>query len=379
MNGLPIARIAGIEIRVHVSWVIIVGLVTALATTQIEIVAPGVGDPLRFVLAVIVGFGFFVSALVHDLGHAWIARREGVEVPAVLVSFFGGTTPLDPEAGSGRSETAIALAGPLTSLVLGGAMTLIATGLGAVGGPVAGPLGAVSLVLGALNILLGLANLIPAYPLDGGRAVRGAAWWRTGNERRASMIAALAGRAVGWAIVGGGLMLALSGQMANGILVAVSGWFLAMTARGLREQTEIQALLQGLRIDEFVERDVTRIAPGLTVDTFAQGLLDDESPAAAAVVGPDGLLGVIGVGHVRRLRHGRWTTTRAEDLMAAVGRVPPLVAGGALWPAIVRLRRSGIDGLPVVDGSSLIGVFTRRSIGLAMRSRQGDPTPGVRS
>lgn len=372
MNGLPIARIAGIEIRVHVSWVIIIGLVAALGMTQIQVLAPSIGDPLRMVLALSVGVGFFLSALVHDLGHAFAARRRGVAVPVLFVSFFGGTTPLDPEARDGRSEIVIALTGPLTSIALGGSLTFIATGLDAIGGPIAGPLSVVSLVLGALNLLVGVANLIPAYPLDGGRVVRGIGWWRTGSELRGTMLAAAIGRILGWIIVGGGLAIALSGQMSNGILVAVSGWFLAMTARSLREQSQLQVLLEGVRIDEYVERDVARIAPGLTVDTFAAGLLEEGTPSAAAIVGPAGLLGVLGSGQIRRLRRGRWATTRAEELMASVARMPPLELGGPIWPAVVRLRKSGLDGIAVVDASGLIGLFTRASVGRALRARQGD-------
>ena len=372
MSGLPIGRVFGIEIRVHLSWVIIVGLVAALAITQIEILAPEIGDPVRMLLALLVGLGFFASALVHDLGHALSARRRGIAVPVMFVSFFGGTTPLDPEARDGRSEVIVALTGPLTSLGLGAALTFIATGLAAIGGTIAGPGAVVFLVLGALNVLLGLANLVPAYPLDGGRVVRGIGWWRSGKAIRGTLLAAATGRIIGWLIVGGGLALALSGQMSNGILVAVSGWFLAMTARSLREQAQLETLLEGLRIDEFVERDVARIAPGLTVDTFADGLLEEGAPSAAAIVGPSGLLGVLGIGQIRRLRRGRWATTRAEDLMATVGRTPPLELGGPIWPAIVRLRRSGLDGLAVVDADGLIGLFTKASVGRALRSRQGD-------
>lgn len=372
MTGLPIARIAGMEIRVHVSWVIIVGLMTVLAVAQIEVLAPTIGDPLRFILAVLVGIGFFVSALVHDLGHALTARRRGVDVQVLFVSFFGGTTPLDPEAHDGRSEAAVALAGPLTSLVLGGLLTLAASVLTAIGGPLAGPIGVVAFVLGALNLLLGLANLVPAYPLDGGRLVRGLAWWRSGSEMRGAIVAALSGRIIGWTVVGVGLAVALTGQTSTGILIAVSGWFLAMTARGLREQAQLQALLEGMRIDDFVEREVSRIAPGLTVDTFAEGLLADGATSSAAVVGPNGLVGVLGVGQIRRLRRGRWATTRAENLMAPVAATPPLQLGGAIWPAIIRLRRSGLDGLAVMDGTDLAGLFTRASVGRALRSREGD-------
>ncbi len=379
MIGIPIMRIAGIEIRVHLSWAIVIGLIAVLATSQISAVAPGIGDPLRLILAVLVGVGFFVSALIHDLGHALVARSRGVEVPTLIVSFFGGTTPLDPEAPDGRSEALIAIAGPLTSLIVAGILSIVVGALVALGGAAAAAAATVGIVLAALNLLLGAANLVPAYPLDGGRLVRAVVWWRTGEERRGTMVAASVGRAIGWTVVGGGLVLAISGQMANGILVAVTGWFLATTARSLREAAQLEELLDGMRIDEFVERDAPRVAPGLTVDTLADGLLEPGAIAAAAVVGAGGLVGVIGSGQVRRLRRGRWATTRAEELMASINRTPPLRVGSKLWPAVVRLRRSGLDGRPVMDADEVVGMFTRRSVGLAIRSRRDEAPPELRA
>ncbi|MEO8463677.1 MAG: site-2 protease family protein, partial [Chloroflexota bacterium] len=181
MRGLPIARIAGIEIRVQLGWVFVVAMVAALAVIQVNGTVPSLAMGVQWILGGVVGIAFFASALLHDLGHAVVARRRGVVVESILVSFFGGATPADPSSTIARDDLAIAASGPLVSTILGLTLGAIGLGIGTLETDLAYVIGQILAVVGALNLLIGLVNLIPAYPLDGGRIIRALAWWRTGS------------------------------------------------------------------------------------------------------------------------------------------------------------------------------------------------------
>ncbi|HEX5590859.1 MAG TPA: site-2 protease family protein [Candidatus Limnocylindrales bacterium] len=370
MIGVPVARILGIEVRLQLGWVLVVALVAALAAIQIAEVEPSVSPALQWLLGGVVALGFFVSALIHDLAHAILARRRGVEVERIVISFFGGATPLDPASPDPGDELAIAVAGPAVSIVLGGLLAGVATALGSMGGPASVVAAQVLAVLAVLNLVLGLVNVIPAYPLDGGRIVRAAAWLRTGDVRRGWLAAAAVGRAVGIVIIVIGLGVILMGQLTNGAMIALSGWFLLLSSRAIRERTKVEDLIGDLTVGDVMERDTPTVHPGLTVDTFAGQLLDRDVPVTAIPVISDAdVVGILGARQVQRLRPQQWINTRVEDVMARPPRLPIVGPDDGLVDAVEKLHRANLDGIPVVDGSRLVGVLTRRSIGLAVQSR----------
>lgn len=367
MNGIPVARLLGFEIRIHASWVLIVALVAVLVVGQLELLLPGAAMPVRWAVGAIIAAGFLLSVLAHELGHGIAARRRGIDVGPITLYFFGGSASFHLESDRPRDEAVIALAGPGVSLVIGALLGLFGlaadaglAGLRAVGG--------VALVLAALNVVLGAANLVPAYPLDGGRVVRAVVWARTGDERRGARAAAMSGRIVGWILIGAGLAIMLQGDSADGLMLALSGWFLGSASRAIVRRLAVQDLLADLRVGDVMERGVNSIPPNLTVDTFASQLLDGTS-GALPVVRDDAIVGLVGASQVRRLRRSKWSTTRAEDLMVAPPTLPLVAAGDTLWSALDGLRRTGLDGLPVVEGAGLLGVVTRDAIVATIQSQ----------
>ncbi|HEU4672930.1 MAG TPA: site-2 protease family protein [Candidatus Limnocylindrales bacterium] len=368
MNGLPVARIAGFEIRLHLSWIPILVFLTLSILTELSSLDAGLPDWAAWSTALGVAFGFLVSVLVHELGHAIVARRLGIRSGAITLFFFGGTASVELEAFRPEDEVRIAAAGPVTSLAL--AIVLVGLGIAVSGlpGEPAGVVSSATIVLGVLNGLLGLVNLVPGFPLDGGRVLRAVVWGRTHDERRGTVAAARAGRLAGWGLTLLGIVVGLRGDGVDGIMLMISGWFLSNAAAAMDRRIVVEDLLRGVRVDEAVERDVPRISPQLTVDTFADQF---QSGAATAipVVRDDHLLGLVGLSQLRRVGRGRWPTTRAEDLMVAVDELPALHPEDALWPAIETLRRSGLDGLPVLGEGGLLGLLTRRSVSAAIASR----------
>jgi Zn-dependent protease/CBS domain-containing protein len=370
MSGIPLARIFGIEVRVHLAWILVLALIGYVAVAGLNVVQPGLDPAVGWLAGAIVAIGFFLSSAAHDLGHAIVARRRGLPVNTIAVSFFGGATPLDPIAPKADDDLAIAVAGPAVSIVIAIGLAIVTTALNAVGGPAFLTLSATVGVLMGLNILLGVVNLLPAYPLDGGRIVRAFAWRRGGRIDAGWLASARSGRLTGFFGIGIGLVVALGGYVTNGAMIAISGWFLVLSARTITERLRVDKLIGGLHVEDAMETSPVSVGPTLTVDTLASQLLDGESTMTAVPVVSDGdVVGVLGVRDVQRLQRGRWATTRVEEVMAKPPRLTMLSARDSLVTAVERLQRAGLDGLPVVDGRSLVGILTRRSVGQLLHER----------
>lgn len=369
--GVPIARVFGIEIRVQLGWVIILALIAVIAVGQLTAVDPKLESAVSWVLGGLVAFGFFVSSVSHDLAHALVARRRGVEVQAIGVSFFGGATPLDPTSPNPGDDAAIAASGPLTSIGIATALFAISVGVVALGDGFRAAAGVLS-VLVLLNLLLGVVNLVPAYPLDGGRIVRDLAWRRSGSERSGWRAASLSGRLTGVIVIAIGIAILLPHGDVTGAMVALTGWFLVLSANAVRDRVRLDDLVGGHLVSEAMEPTPATVHPSLTVDTFAAQLLDGESPVTAVpVVQGDDVVGLLGVGQVRRLRPTAWASTRVEDVMAKPPRLTFLSPADPLKGALERIQRAGLDGLPVLDDGQLVGVLTRRGIGAFVQGRSG--------
>jgi Zn-dependent protease len=369
LNGIPIARIFGFEIRIHLSWIVIIAAITVLVQMQAESAAPSLSVPLRWAIGAIIGAAFLGSVLAHELAHGIAARRLGLDVGPITLYFFGGSASFQIESDRPRDEAIVAGAGPVVSLLIGAILGVVALGLGTLGEPVLRGAASVVLVVAALNLILGGINLVPAYPLDTGRVVRAIVWARTGDERKGARMAARTGRAIGWLLIGSGITLMVIDDTIDGLMLALTGWFLGSASRGIDRRLIVQDLLHGVSVEDVMEREVPSVAPHLTVDTFAERLLESGEGSAMPVLQDEEIVGLIGATQLRRLRKGAWATTRAEDLMIAPPGLPFLNARDTLWSALDRLRRTGLDGLPVVDAGALLGIVTRRVIAETIQAR----------
>ncbi len=368
MRGIPIARVLGFEIRVHLSWAIILAVIVVSVASQVEQISPGVDAPVRWLLGAIVGGGFLASAVAHELGHAVAARRAGLAGGVIVVYFFGGTTNAAIEATRPRDEVTVGLAGPAVSIAIG--VVLVVAGVLGVG--VAGPVGVaaqIAAVLGVLNLVLGVVNLVPAFPLDGGRVVQGLAWARTGDPRRAMRVAARSGRLVGYGLAVLGIAIVLTIDQLDGLMLALIGWFLTSAAKQVEQRAQIDELLDEVRVGDVMDAEVASVAPGLTLDTFAGQMLDGTVGPALPVLRDQEVVGVVGASQLRRVSSKRWTELRAEDLMTGSAELPRVEPDTPLRAAFDDLRRTGLDGLPVIGAGGLAGVVTRRGVVDALRER----------
>jgi Zn-dependent protease/predicted transcriptional regulator len=375
MTAMPIARLFGFEIRLHVSWALILALITVTVATQVEALAPTTSSLVRWTVGAVAAFVFLLSGLAHELGHAVVARRAGMPGGPVVVFFFGGAANPTLEAHTPRDEIVSALAGPVISLAIGAAFLLIAAAGGALGNHVDGiqlVTAEIAFFVGVMNVILGAANLIPAFPLDGGRIARGIAWARTGDPDAGLRFAGVTGRRVGLSLALIGFLVVVfyaQEHATDGLMLALCGWFLVSSGRTIERMVDLDALLDGIRVADVMDHDIAGVPPGLTLDTFAGQLLDGSGGGSLAVLRGSDLLGMVGAAQVKRVRRDRWADTRVEDLMVSGEALPEVAPDTTLRAAFDQLRRSGLDGLPVLDAGRLTGIVTRRAITEAIRAR----------
>ena len=371
MSGLPIARLFGIEIRLALSWVFVIAIVTVTIGGQLRAIQPEAPELLAWVIGGMASLGFLVATVAHELAHALVARRVGMDVPVISVHFIGGPAAVDVRAPTPRGEAAVALAGPLVSLAIGGGAVLIAFAVAAFGlnSVVAELIADVAFLVGSLCLVLAAVSIIPAYPLDGGRLVRAIAWARTGSDRRGAKAAGTVGRGIGWILIGSGLAVILVGEAGNGVMIALIGWFLGASSRSVDRWLLLDALVSGVRVDEAMEPELDTIGPQLTLDTFGSQVLDGTLGPVLPVVRDDVLLGMIGSGQLRSVPQRDWPSTRTADVMIDAAELPSLRPDETLADGLERLRTSQLEGLPVLDGTKIRGMLTRRSIAVTLRAR----------
>jgi Zn-dependent protease len=371
VNGLPVARLFGIEIRLPLSWVFVVAIISVTVGGQLGAVLPASSEAFAWAVGLAASLGFLLATIAHELAHALVARHSGMDVSAISVHFIGGAAAVDVRAPTARAEAAVALAGPATSLVIGLACVAAAVAIAAVGpdAVLAEAASDVLVIVGALTIVLAAISVVPAFPLDGGRLVRAIAWARSGDDRQGARVAARVGRGVGLILVGSGFVVIVVGNALDGAMLGLIGWFLGASARSVDRWLVLDGLLSGVRVDEAMEPKLDTISPQLTLDTFASQVLDGTLGPVLPVVRDDVLLGIVGAGQLRGIPRRDWPSTRTADVMVDAATLPSLGPAESLSDGLERLRTSRLDGLPVLEGPTLRGVLTRRSIAVALRAR----------
>jgi len=375
MRGVPVARLLGTEIRVHLSWTLIAAfLVASLGAVDLPGRYPGWPNGLAWAVAVAAGAGFFCAVLLHELAHLAVGRRADVAPASVTLLLFGGVAAAERGARSAAWEAAIAVAGPLASIVIGVAALSVA---GVVGAPTASSVAAQALgealaVVGLLSCFVGLVNLAPVFPLDGSRLLRALAWQLTGEEGRGTRIAGAAGRLIGLGMMGGGVLLAFTGDLVDGFFLGMLGWFVRGSSGAQARQEALEGLIADATVGDAMERDLPIVPPQVTLDTFATVLSGPELVSVVRVMSGERLVGLVGRRELRRAGRSAWSRTQAAAAMTPADLLPAVATGDGLGSALERLQASNVEGLPVVDGGQLVGILTRYGIGRLVheRSRQ---------
>jgi Zn-dependent protease len=360
-GGFRIGRIAGIEIAVHASWLVIFFLVTySLAVNQFPVQYAGWSRPLYWVVAGATSLLFFASVLAHELSHAWLARRFGLKVSRITLFIFGGATNLEEEPKRARDEIVIAAAGPLTSLAIGGLMFVVDASI---------PQPQVRALvgwLGFINISLGIFNLLPGFPMDGGRILRAILWRLRGDRTAATRNAAGVGRFFGYLLMAGGVYLALQPRgLFSGIWIALIGWFISTAAEGAAAQLTVESSLRGVTVRDVMEADPPSVGPNEPVaDLVNERMLRGEHRSFVVRHEDGGLAGVVTLSDVRRLPRDNWEAARVTDIMTRYGDLATVTPETSAEDAMRLLQTREVGQLPVVeaDTRTVVGLLTRTGI-----------------
>ena len=379
-SGFRLGRVADIDIHVDWSLLIVFWLIaSSLALGVFPTWHPewtrlhAVGTALAAALL------FFSSVLAHELAHALVGRRYGIQVSRITLFIFGGIAELGGEPGNWRAELSMAAAGPLTSIVLGTAFLLLTASM-------AGPLPAempdfeswladlgsvptLLLWLGQVNIVLALFNLVPGFPLDGGRVLRAALWGITGNLRRATHWASLGGQAVAWLLMGTGIAMILgadvplfgSGPVA-GLWLALIGWFLNNAALTSYRQLLLQETLKAVDVRQLMRTDFQTVTPDLTVAEFVHEHLLPSGQRAFPVLENGKLSGIVSLRDARKTDRTQWSHTAISRIMTPAEHLVIAGPGDNAFQALAALGRGGMNQLPVLENGELRGLLSREDL-----------------
>jgi Zn-dependent protease len=355
---ITLGRIAGIRIGINWSWLLAFGLIAwTLASSVFPAEAPHLTRAAYAAMAIVGVLVFFGSLLLHELGHAVRARREGMEIEGITLWLFGGVARFRGEFPSAGAELRIALAGPAVTAVLG----CLFIGL-AVAVPSPAEVQGVLAWLGSVNLILLVFNLLPALPLDGGRVLRALLWRTRGDFRWATRVAAGAGRVFGFVLIGLGLVLLAAAGAWSGAWFAFLGWFLVLAATAESRAALVAEALGGLRVGDLMVRRPVVVPAEASIAEFMDVVVRTHPYTTYPVVDGGHVLGLLPLRSVARVPSGTWTERHVREHMLALGEAPVVHEDERLLDALAELRRGGVDRAIVLDGDDFAGLLSMTDV-----------------
>lgn len=348
----------GISIRIDLSWLIIFLLVVwSLAAfyypSQEGFAAWSWG--LRIVVAIVTALIFFLSVLLHELAHSLVAQSRSIPVTSITLFIFGGAAAIAEEPKRAGDEFLIAIVGPIASLIIGGIFWAIYFFFGTSWTPLA----AVSYWIGLVNILLAGFNLLPGFPLDGGRVLRSIIWAATKNLVKSTRIATYIGRLVGYAMIAYGIFLIFGGLWFNGIWLIFIGWFLENAATQSFRQLTLRIMLKGYKVSELAKKECPVVAPHLTVKELVEEKILPSGLRCFPVLEGGKLVGIVTLKEVKSLNKDAWADQRVSDIMVPTKDVQAVSPNDELGLALQKMVRANINQLPVMEGEEFGGMISR--------------------
>jgi Zn-dependent protease/CBS domain-containing protein len=366
-SSIRLGRIAGVEIGITWSWLLIFAfVVVTLAAEVFPTTNKGLGSGTYIAMGVVAAVLFFASLLLHELGHAVVARREGMEISGITLWLFGGVSRFKGMFPSAGAEFRIAIAGPLVTLVIGGALVLV-------GSSVSFPSAVDGVVvwLGVVNLFLLGFNLLPAFPLDGGRVLRSILWKIRGDFGWATSVAGAVGRALGAVMIGVGVVSFLVTFSVGGLWLALIGWFVMAAGAGeVRVAAERQALAS-FTVADAMGRDPITVTPDLTLREFADGVFAAHRHAIYPVIDNGVVAGVLASRDVRAVPQSRWDSVRVRDQMRPSTQVSLVREEDDLPDVLVMLEQSDLQRALVFRDSQLTGLLSVSDVEHLIELRRG--------
>ena len=372
-DSFTLGRIAGIKVGVNWSWLVVFALIVwTLSQSIFPRMNAGLSDAMYLGMAIAAALLFFISLLMHEYGHALVARREGMEIDGITLWLFGGVARFKGMFPSAGAEFRIAIAGPVVSLVLGGLFVLFAWVA-----PVPEAVDGVAAWLGYINLTLLVFNLLPALPLDGGRVLRSALWAGRNDFAWATRIAAWVGRAFGYLFIAVGLGFLIFQGAFSGAWLAFIGWFLLQAAGAEDRYLLARGALSGLRVRDLMVDDPVTAEPSMTLGGFMDELVSQRRYTTYPVVEDGRAVGLLPFRCVAEVPRGEWDTRLVRDCMVPRERVPVVRETDDLIDAAGELAGGDVNRALVLDGDRLVGLLSVTDVARALEIRRlrGRPIP----
>lgn len=372
MGGVRLVRLFGIDVRLHRTLLVIFVLIAAsLGFGAFPAWHPGWSPVTVWLTALTATVAFLASILLHELSHAVVARMRGLPVKRITLFLFGGVASIEREPPSPATEFLMAVVGPITSLAIG--LACAAMGVALIDGKnpveamqVAGPVATVLLWLGPVNLLLGAFNLVPGFPLDGGRVLRAAIWGATGSLRTATRLASLSGQAVAFLLIAAGVSMALGVRLpvfgtglVSGLWLIFIGWFLNNAAVASWRELVVHEALRDVPVSRVMRSRVESVPPDETVAALVHDHIMKTEHRTFPVTEGERLVGQVSLEDVRKVPRDTWDSTPVRHIMIPAEELPSIDADADAEEALREIGNRPIDQLPVLRDGKLEGIVRR--------------------
>lgn len=362
-SGFRIGRVLGIPIYLHASWFIIFALITFTLVRYVGAENAALSPALRWALGVGTSVLFFGSILFHELAHSVVALFYRIPVISITLFVFGGLARIGREPERARQEFNIAVAGPISSYLLAGLFYLLQQVTGA-WPTVAAMAGWLALI----NFVLATFNLIPGFPLDGGRILRAIVWGWTGSFTRATRFASRSGQVFAYLLILMGILMGFQVNLIGGLWLAFIGWFLLTAAQESYAQVALRDSLRGLRAADVMTQELPVVARELTLEEYVQELLRT-GRRCHLVTGDGQLVGLMTVHTLNRIPREEWASTSVQAAMLPRDRVHMTAPEEPVLAILERMQTEDVNQMPVVAGDRIVGLISRDTILRVLQTR----------
>jgi Zn-dependent protease/CBS domain-containing protein len=366
-GSLRLGKLAGIDIYAHLSWFIILVLLTwSLASGWFAQLFPGWATRTYWIVAFISALLLFGCVLVHELAHALVAQASGLTMRNITLYVFGGVAHIEEDMKRPGVEFRVAIAGPIASFLLAGVAFLLVLPLRGSGASAE----AVLDYLAVANFLLGVFNLLPGFPLDGGRVLRSIIWKVTGNFKKSTRIASSVGQACAYVFILLGIIGFFTGNFFNGLWVVFIGWFLLSAAQAASAQVELQSTLQGVSVGQAMDPRPVAVPANISVQKLADEYFLPLGLHAAPVTQGEYLAGLITLSDIARVARERWSYTPVGHVMRLLEQVSVATSEQPLQEVLQMMDAQNINQVHVVEDGRLVGLLSREGIIRYLKMRQ---------
>ena len=362
-SQIRLGRIFGVEIGLHYSWIVIALLIVFSLAGYFRETNSQWGDGVVLITAVATGVLFFAAIVAHELAHSVVAKSRGLPVKSITLFALGGVAQIEKDAPDAKTEFWIAIIGPITSFVIGGVLLALSLLAGWAWMETAKtPLLAMMVWLGYINILLGVFNLVPGFPLDGGRVLRAIAWWVTRDGVRATRIAARVGQTVALFFIITGVYRLFAGAGFAGLWMAIIGWFLLDAAGATYAQVEVNERLRGVRVGDIMDRDCPTVEGRTSLHSFVEEFLLRTGRRCFIVVENGSIAGIITAHEIKEIEPSLRPYKTVSDAMRPIHQLRTVTIDTPVREVLETMGSEDLNQLPVVSEGRLEGVISRGQV-----------------